>query len=225
MARGQVRSHVHEPRQAARPVAMKKRCADGLLPQHDLIGDHGPAADQGGLFHHPGGNERDDAPARSWMPSADRDRQVWRGSPRQANVGLLISAGRERDSPVIIDELTAERAKETGITIGQDLPSGHRRHRRSQPRPLPHARLTEAWPPFCGRAHGVVSAQEHLRSGICGCLIMRAGGRRPECLRRRQARYGIETFIWPENIPSPAATNALRELAERIIVRFTRHGS
>jgi hypothetical protein len=44
--------------------------------------------------------------------------QVWRGSPRQANVGRLISAGRKRDSPVIIDELTAERAKEIGVTIG-----------------------------------------------------------------------------------------------------------
>jgi predicted nucleic acid-binding protein len=45
--------------------------------------------------------------------------QVWRGSPRQANVGRLISAGRGRDSPVIIDELTAERAKEIGVMIGK----------------------------------------------------------------------------------------------------------
>ncbi len=45
--------------------------------------------------------------------------QVWRGSPRQANVGRLISAGRKRDSPVIVDELTAERAKQIGITIGK----------------------------------------------------------------------------------------------------------
>ena len=45
--------------------------------------------------------------------------QVWRGSPRQANVGRLISAGRKRDSPVIVDELTAERAKQIGITIGR----------------------------------------------------------------------------------------------------------
>lgn len=45
--------------------------------------------------------------------------QVWRGGPRQANVGRLISAGRTRDSPVIIDELTAERAKEIGVTIGK----------------------------------------------------------------------------------------------------------
>jgi predicted nucleic acid-binding protein len=45
--------------------------------------------------------------------------QVWRGTPRQANVGRLISAGRLRDSPVIIDELTADRAKEVGIAIGE----------------------------------------------------------------------------------------------------------
>jgi predicted nucleic acid-binding protein len=45
--------------------------------------------------------------------------QVWRGGPRQANVDRLISAGRRRDSPVIIDELTAERAKEIGATIGK----------------------------------------------------------------------------------------------------------
>ena len=45
--------------------------------------------------------------------------QVWRGNPRQANVGRLISAGRKRDSPVIIEELTAERAKEIGVTIGK----------------------------------------------------------------------------------------------------------
>ena len=45
--------------------------------------------------------------------------QVWRGSPRQANVGRLISAARKRDSPVIIDELTAERATQIGLTIGK----------------------------------------------------------------------------------------------------------
>jgi predicted nucleic acid-binding protein len=45
--------------------------------------------------------------------------QVWRGGPRQANVGRLISAGRRTGSPVIIDELTAERAKEIGVTIGK----------------------------------------------------------------------------------------------------------
>jgi predicted nucleic acid-binding protein len=45
--------------------------------------------------------------------------QIWRGSPRQANAGRLISAGRGRDGPVIIDELTAERAKEIGVMIGK----------------------------------------------------------------------------------------------------------
>ena len=35
--------------------------------------------------------------------------QVWRGGPRQANVGRLISAGRGRCGLAIIDELTAER--------------------------------------------------------------------------------------------------------------------
>jgi hypothetical protein len=45
--------------------------------------------------------------------------QVWRGTPRQANVGRLVSAGLRRGSPVVIDELTAERAREIGIKIGQ----------------------------------------------------------------------------------------------------------
>ena len=44
--------------------------------------------------------------------------QIWRGTPRQANMGRLISAGRARGGPVIIDELTAERARQIGITIG-----------------------------------------------------------------------------------------------------------
>jgi hypothetical protein len=44
--------------------------------------------------------------------------QIWRGSPRQANVGRLISAGRTGGGPVIIDELTADRAKQIGVTIG-----------------------------------------------------------------------------------------------------------
>jgi len=44
--------------------------------------------------------------------------QVWRGGPRQANVGRLISAGRAGGGPVIIDELTPGRAKQIGITIG-----------------------------------------------------------------------------------------------------------
>jgi hypothetical protein len=45
--------------------------------------------------------------------------QVWRGTPRQANVGRLVSAGLRRGSPVIIDELTPERAREIGVKIGQ----------------------------------------------------------------------------------------------------------
>jgi predicted nucleic acid-binding protein len=45
--------------------------------------------------------------------------QVWRGTPRQANVGRLVSAGLRRGSPVVIDELTPERAREIGIKIGR----------------------------------------------------------------------------------------------------------
>jgi predicted nucleic acid-binding protein len=45
--------------------------------------------------------------------------QVWRGTPRQANVGRLVSVGLRRGSPVVIDELTAERAREIGVTVGQ----------------------------------------------------------------------------------------------------------
>jgi predicted nucleic acid-binding protein len=45
--------------------------------------------------------------------------QVWRGTPRQANVGRLVSAGLQRGSPVVIDELTAERARQIGVMIGQ----------------------------------------------------------------------------------------------------------
>ena len=44
--------------------------------------------------------------------------QVWRGGPRQATAGRLISAGRAGGSPVIIDELTADRAKQIGVMIG-----------------------------------------------------------------------------------------------------------
>jgi len=44
--------------------------------------------------------------------------QIWRGSARQAIAGRLIGAGRVRGGPVIIDELTAERAEQIGITIG-----------------------------------------------------------------------------------------------------------
>jgi predicted nucleic acid-binding protein len=45
--------------------------------------------------------------------------QVWRGTSRQANVGHLVSAGLRRGSPVVIDELTAERAIQIGVKIGQ----------------------------------------------------------------------------------------------------------
>jgi hypothetical protein len=45
--------------------------------------------------------------------------QVWRGTPKQANVARLVSAGIRRGGPVIIDELTPERAREIGIRIGQ----------------------------------------------------------------------------------------------------------
>jgi predicted nucleic acid-binding protein len=45
--------------------------------------------------------------------------QVWRGTPRQANIGRLVSAGLRRGSPVVIDELTAERVREIGVKIGQ----------------------------------------------------------------------------------------------------------
>ena len=45
--------------------------------------------------------------------------QVWRGTPRQANVSRLISAGLGRGSPVIIDELTPERARQIGVTISR----------------------------------------------------------------------------------------------------------
>ncbi len=45
--------------------------------------------------------------------------QVWRGTPRQANLGRLVSAGLRRGSPVVIDELTAERAIQIGVKIGQ----------------------------------------------------------------------------------------------------------
>jgi hypothetical protein len=44
--------------------------------------------------------------------------QIWRGTPRQATMGRLMSAGRARGGPVIIDELTAERARQIGIAIG-----------------------------------------------------------------------------------------------------------
>lgn len=44
--------------------------------------------------------------------------QAWRGTARQANTGRLISAARARGGPVLIDELTAERARQIGVTIG-----------------------------------------------------------------------------------------------------------
>jgi hypothetical protein len=44
--------------------------------------------------------------------------QVWRGTPRQANVARLINGGIKRDASVIIDELTEERARQIGIRIG-----------------------------------------------------------------------------------------------------------
>jgi hypothetical protein len=45
--------------------------------------------------------------------------QVWRGQPRQANVSRLINASGTPGSPVVIDELTADRAKQIGLAIGQ----------------------------------------------------------------------------------------------------------
>ncbi|NYE73860.1 PIN domain nuclease [Microlunatus parietis] len=45
--------------------------------------------------------------------------QVWRSGPRQAGVARLIKAGRPDHGPVIIDELTAARAEQIGITIGR----------------------------------------------------------------------------------------------------------
>ena len=43
---------------------------------------------------------------------------VCRGGPRQTSTGRLIGAGRTRGGPVIIDELTADRARQIGVTIG-----------------------------------------------------------------------------------------------------------
>lgn len=45
--------------------------------------------------------------------------QVWRGTSRQANVARLVSVGLHRRGPVVIDELTEQRAKEIGIAIGR----------------------------------------------------------------------------------------------------------
>lgn len=45
--------------------------------------------------------------------------QIWRGMPKQAHVSRLISAGLRHGGQVVIDELTAERAREIGIAIGR----------------------------------------------------------------------------------------------------------
>jgi predicted nucleic acid-binding protein len=45
--------------------------------------------------------------------------QVWRGGPRQANIGRLVRAADRWNGPVTIDELTAERARQIGVMIGK----------------------------------------------------------------------------------------------------------
>jgi hypothetical protein len=46
--------------------------------------------------------------------------QIWRGGPgKQVNTARLIKAGRAGVGTVIIDDLTDDRAKEIGITIGK----------------------------------------------------------------------------------------------------------
>lgn len=45
--------------------------------------------------------------------------QVWRGTPKQANVARLVRAGLRRGGPVVIDELTPDRAREIGVRIGE----------------------------------------------------------------------------------------------------------
>ncbi|HUN38020.1 MAG TPA: type II toxin-antitoxin system VapC family toxin [Trebonia sp.] len=44
--------------------------------------------------------------------------QVWRGTPKQANVARLINSSVQHDGSVIIDELTPERARQIGKRIG-----------------------------------------------------------------------------------------------------------
>lgn len=44
--------------------------------------------------------------------------QTWRATARQANVHRLLKAAAEPGSTVIIDELTAERARKIGLAIG-----------------------------------------------------------------------------------------------------------
>ncbi|MQA82213.1 MAG: PIN domain nuclease [Streptosporangiales bacterium] len=46
--------------------------------------------------------------------------QIWRGgSGKQANCARLIKAGRAGVETVIIDDLTDDRARQIGVTIGQ----------------------------------------------------------------------------------------------------------
>jgi predicted nucleic acid-binding protein len=45
--------------------------------------------------------------------------QMWRGTPRQANVHRLINAVSDPLAQVIIDELTADRAKQIGLAVGK----------------------------------------------------------------------------------------------------------
>jgi predicted nucleic acid-binding protein len=45
--------------------------------------------------------------------------QVWRGGPRQANIGRLVRAADRWHGPVTIDELTAERARQIGVMTGK----------------------------------------------------------------------------------------------------------
>jgi predicted nucleic acid-binding protein len=45
--------------------------------------------------------------------------QVWRGTARQANISRLMRAGDRGKGAVIIDELTAERARQIGVAIGK----------------------------------------------------------------------------------------------------------
>lgn len=82
--------------------------------------------------------------------------QVWRGTPGQASVNRLINAARLRAGPVVVDELTADRAKQIGVAIGRTHHSdvihvhvaiaatdaGTRSSRRTTPTSL---RSTPAW--------------------------------------------------------------------------------
>ena len=44
--------------------------------------------------------------------------QVWRGTPKQANVARLINSAVQVDGSVVFDELTEERAQQIGIRMG-----------------------------------------------------------------------------------------------------------